>query len=230
MFLHSTLKFDFQPSSGGMQHQEYDINQLLRDLCDSVERETDLREQLKFSEDESKRLRKQAVDMEHENDSLRHQLKKISSARHSGDFSKAAANLDSVSAEEVKMQLEVAEHEIATLKRRLNDAEQENENMGSDFKKLKNSYEEMKTAKERIAAILEEPEPTGPGKTRSYYEQKIKLLESETNDLRKKLVDKERALERVTADMEVIKRKGPVQRSKSLEDYQVLEVVFYFKP
>lgn len=207
--------------------QEYDINQLLRDLYDSVERETDLRDQLKFAEEESKRLRKQMVDMEHENDSLQHQLKKISSARpHSGDFTKAGEQFDSVrSNEETKLQLEVAEHEISSLKRRLNEAEQANENLTAEIKKLKTSFDELRIAKDKISSILEDSDPSpGPGKPRSYYEQKIKLLEAETNDLRKKLVDKERQLERLTAEVDLAKRKGVLNRSKSLDDGQVVDL------
>lgn len=68
-----------QPDVLGRQgSQDYDSAQLMRDLCDSVERETDLKEQLKFIEEESRMLRKKLSEMEDENEALRVQLKKLS--------------------------------------------------------------------------------------------------------------------------------------------------------
>ena len=63
---------------GRQGSQEYDCAQLMRDLCDSVERETDIKEQLKFIEEESRMLRKKLAEMEDENEALRVQLKKLS--------------------------------------------------------------------------------------------------------------------------------------------------------
>ena len=103
--------------------------------------------------------------------------------------------------------------------------------MGKYIQKNKNKVfrflflQELKEAKDKITAIMEEPETSGPGRPRSYYEQKIKLLEAETNDLRKKLVDKERQLERISSEMDIAKRKGgTLNRSKSLDDYQLVDL------
>ncbi|OQV21765.1 putative Protein SOGA3 [Hypsibius exemplaris] len=218
---HNAQYYSQSPPKG-----QYDTNQLLRDLHESVERQTDLRDQLNFAEEEAKRLRKQVTDMEHDNESLQRQLKKISSARNSGDFSKSGEVLEAMrSNEELKMQLDVSEHDISSLKRRLSETEHANDNLTTELKHMKASFQELKEAKDKIAAIMEEPESSGPGRPRSYYEQKIKLLEAETNDLRKKLVDKERQLERMTSEVEIAKRKGgQLNRSKSLDDYQVVDL------
>jgi hypothetical protein len=59
---------------GGSQE---DPVQLLRDLQDSLEREADLREQLKFAEEEAENLRKKSSRVDEENESLVMQLKKM---------------------------------------------------------------------------------------------------------------------------------------------------------
>jgi len=58
--------------------QELDVAQLMRDLSDSLERENDLKEQLRFSEEESKVMRKKLSDIEDENESLAMQVAYIS--------------------------------------------------------------------------------------------------------------------------------------------------------
>lgn len=47
-----------------------DPQQLMRDLQDSIEREADIREQLKFAEEEAESLRKKVLRIEDENESL----------------------------------------------------------------------------------------------------------------------------------------------------------------
>ena len=59
---------------GGSQE---DPVQLLRDLQDSLEREADVREQLKFAEEEAENLRRKSSRVEDENESLVMQLKKM---------------------------------------------------------------------------------------------------------------------------------------------------------
>lgn len=69
---------------GGSQD---DPVQLMRDLQDSVEREADVREQLKFAEEEAESLRKKVLRIEDENESLMVQLKKMATKARS-EFSK----------------------------------------------------------------------------------------------------------------------------------------------
>lgn len=56
-----------------------DPQQLMRDLQDSIEREADIREQLKFAEEEAENLRKKVTRSEDENESLMIQLRKMAS-------------------------------------------------------------------------------------------------------------------------------------------------------
>lgn len=56
-----------------------DPQQLMRDLQDSIEREADIREQLKFAEEEAENLRKKVSRSEDENESLMIQLRKMTS-------------------------------------------------------------------------------------------------------------------------------------------------------
>lgn len=51
--------------------------QLLRDLQDALERETDLREQLKFAEEDIQSTHKKLQDVETENEGLLKQLAKL---------------------------------------------------------------------------------------------------------------------------------------------------------
>lgn len=65
---------------GGSQE---DPVQLLRDLQDSIEREADLREQLKFAEEEAETLRKKSSRVDDENESLLMQVKKMATKARS---------------------------------------------------------------------------------------------------------------------------------------------------
>lgn len=65
---------------GGSQE---DPSQLMRDLQDSVEREADVREQLKYAEEEADSLRKKIARMEDENESLMVQLRKMATKSRS---------------------------------------------------------------------------------------------------------------------------------------------------
>lgn len=65
---------------GGSQD---DPQQLMRDLQDSIEREADIREQLKYAEEEAESLRKKVLRIEDENESLMVQLKKMASKARS---------------------------------------------------------------------------------------------------------------------------------------------------
>jgi len=62
---------------------------MMRDLTDSLERENDIKEQLRFSEEEGRVMRKKLSDIEEENESLTLQLHKLSSAK-TGRFAPSA--------------------------------------------------------------------------------------------------------------------------------------------
>ena len=103
--------------------QEVDVTQLMRDLSDSLERENDLKEQLRFSEEETKVMRKKLSDVEDENESLTMQIHKLSTAK-TGRFApltrKTGTGNDSVESadaanereRELRLQMELAEQEV----------------------------------------------------------------------------------------------------------------------
>ncbi|XP_070496323.1 early endosome antigen 1 [Chironomus tepperi] len=128
---------------GGSQE---DPIQLLRDLQDSAEREADLREQLKFAEEEAEALRKKSSRVEEENESLIMQLKKMATKAkirkmnpnlyRREEVDKDEGISDEEDTAELKLQLELNEQETAVLRRKVEELEKENE-------KSKRQIEEM---------------------------------------------------------------------------------------
>ena len=59
-------------SSGG---SNTDVTQLMRDLQDSLERQNDLQDQMKFAEEESHIMRKKMEELEAENESITLQVR-----------------------------------------------------------------------------------------------------------------------------------------------------------
>ena len=104
--------------------QEVDVAQVMRDLSDSLERENDLKEQLRFSEEETKVMRKKLSDADDENESLTMQLHKLSTAksgrfaplaRKTGTGSDSAESADAANEREreLRLQMELAEQEVS---------------------------------------------------------------------------------------------------------------------
>lgn len=75
---------------GGSQE---DPVQLLRDLQDSIEREADLREQLKYAEEEAETLRRKSSRVDDENESLLMQVKKMATKARSESKNSSTANI-----------------------------------------------------------------------------------------------------------------------------------------
>uniref|UniRef100_A0A182P6F0 SOGA coiled-coil domain-containing protein n=1 Tax=Anopheles epiroticus TaxID=199890 RepID=A0A182P6F0_9DIPT len=222
---------------GGSQE---DPAQLLRDLQDSLEREADLREQLKYAEEEAENLRRKSSRVEDENDSLAMQLKKMASKAKtkSGIFSKARKlspaptsrssadpaptdKEEGVSDEEdpaeVRLQLELNEQEMAVLRRKMEDLELENKQA---CKQIKDLQESLATKTKELGRKL----PSSLGSSKSgvkdpLEEKKIAVMEEEISELRKKLIEKDREFERVQAEMALVKAKGgkSLSKSKSLD-------------
>ena len=95
-----------QPKLGSLSREgskEVDVEQLMRDLSDSLERENDLKDQMKFAEEETKTMRKKLSELEEENESLSLQLEKISTAK-SGKYH-GRKKEDAVSEKEEDMRL-----------------------------------------------------------------------------------------------------------------------------
>ncbi|XP_050076426.1 uncharacterized protein LOC126563761 isoform X2 [Anopheles maculipalpis] len=221
---------------GGSQE---DPAQLLRDLQDSLEREADLREQLKYAEEEAENLRRKSSRVEDENDSLVMQLKKMATKAKtkSSIFTKARklspaptsrSSTDTTPIEkdegisdeedpaELRLQLELNEQEMAVLRRKMEEFEHEN----------KHAREQIKDLQENLASKTKElgrklPSSLGSktGVKDPLEEKKITVMEEEISELRKKLIEKDREFERLQAEMALAKSKGgkSLSKSKSLE-------------
>lgn len=122
---------------GGSQD---DPVQLLRDLQDCLEREADLREQLKFAEEEAEISRRKASRVEEDNESLVLQLKKMAAKSRGRKLSpsstarlipqETALDKDEGISEdddpsELKLLLELSEQEASVLRRKVEDMEVE---------------------------------------------------------------------------------------------------------
>ncbi|KAG8224421.1 hypothetical protein J437_LFUL001371 [Ladona fulva] len=176
---------------GGSQD---DPAQLLRDLQDSMEREADLREQLRFAEEEQS----------------------PSPARLTPEPSleKDEGISEDDDPAELRLQLELNEQvETAVLRRKVEELEKEGETTKKQLKELQDKLAEKKTTP--LTAALKD---TTLAKGSAISEQKIKVLEEEANELRKKLIEKERDCERLHAELTLTqKRSKGMQRSRSLD-------------
>ncbi|XP_071442027.1 trichohyalin isoform X2 [Hetaerina americana] len=211
---------------GGSQE---DPVQLLRDLQDSMEREADLREQLRFAEEEAQNLRKTLSRVEDDNESLVAQLKRMAAkSRSTRKQSPSPARLtpepslekdEGISEDddpaELRLQLELNEQETAVLRRKVEELEKEGETTKKKMKELQDKLAEKKT----VPAKTIIPAGTGSAKGSAISEQKIKVLEEEANELRRKLIEKERDCERLNAELTLTQKrsKGLMQRSRSLD-------------
>lgn len=125
------------------------INQLTRDLKDSLERENDLKEQLRFAEKECSTMRKKLTDMEGDCEGLNLQLRKLSTARTSR-FSRTDPRLSNNVEDgeigdkesELSGQLEFAEQEIKELKKQLDNVQKENDSLLVAIKYLRGKLEQ----------------------------------------------------------------------------------------
>lgn len=133
---------------GGSQD---DPAQLLRDLQDSLEREADLREQLKNAEEEANNLRKTASRVEDDNESLLLQLKRMATKARSRKLSptpptnrlaieapneKDEGISDEEDPAELRILLELNEQEAAVLRRKAEELEQDRDSLKRQVKEL----------------------------------------------------------------------------------------------
>ncbi|CAG9816740.1 unnamed protein product [Phaedon cochleariae] len=213
---------------GGSQD---DPVQLLRDLQDSLEREADLREQLKFAEEEAQTLQKKVSRIEDDNESLVLQLKKMASRARTRKLSPTNQRLtpepphekgdfsDDDDPAEMKLQLELSEQEASVLRHKVEELEGENHKLKAKIKDLQDRSNTRSSTKRSLLS-------SDKSKENSLLNQKLKVLEDETNDIRKKLIEKERDCERLHAELSLTqKRSKGMQKSKSLDlDQQTLDL------
>ena len=107
------------------QGSSADLETLKSNLEASIERENDIKEQLLQAEEEAKMFRKRLRDIEHENEALTKQLKKLSQAANNKGAVATGAKLTSDQIQTEVIQLENVElrrnndklhHDIDTLK------------------------------------------------------------------------------------------------------------------
>ncbi|GFN85426.1 sodium/hydrogen exchanger [Plakobranchus ocellatus] len=225
----------------------------MKDLYDSMERENDLKDQLKFSEEEAKMMRRRVSDMDEENESLRVQLQKMSEkaskhkkrekerekqleeerkerevrtanlAKDEGDTGSLSSDVilvvgaegsDVISSDEpipitqrkdstdedlmnvmqLRIQLEMLEQELLNSHKKLDEMDLENENLQEEVKFLQGRL----TAYESQGSGPRDPPPEGSGSAaESYWEEKVRELAAEADDLRWRLIEKDREMERI---------------------------------
>ncbi|XP_036321036.1 myosin-7B isoform X1 [Rhagoletis pomonella] len=185
--------------------------QLMRDLQDSVERESDLKDQLKFAEEEAENLRKKVARYEDENDSLMMQLKKMATrSRTTRKLSpiphrlvpESAADRDEgISDEddpaELRILLELNEQEASILRQRVDDLERENRETKKQVRELQDRVQQAEVGdkKPSSSSLL-----SFNSATTSAADKKLKALNEELMQLRKTLSDKDRTIERLQAE------------------------------
>ncbi|XP_022822496.1 centromere-associated protein E isoform X6 [Spodoptera litura] len=211
---------------GGSQE---DPAQLLRDLQDSLEREADLREQLRNAEEEANNLRKTASRVEDDNESLLLQLKKMAtkarsrklsptppSNKLSVDTNEKDAKTDEEDPAELRLLLELNEQETTVLRKKVEEMEQEKDSLKKQVKELTDKIANQ--PKNNSTVTLRR---TTNAKSNNLAEEKVKVLEDEIAELRKKLIEKERDCERLHAELSLSKKpKASLIKSKSLDGDQ----------
>lgn len=196
---------------GKQGSQDLDSSQLMKDLYDSMERETDLKDQFQLMEEEAKTKRKKVEELEEENENLSIQLKKMSAAQATKGkegFREFKGSPITEEEAELKVQLDLNNQELSVLKKKVHDMEDDNEHLLIECGKLS---EELRQ-KEILLNVL--PEPSSPN---YYYEDKIKDMKIEADELRWKIIEKEREIERLNAQCVLKSRQSRLKKSRSLE-------------
>ncbi|XP_026731687.1 myosin-2 heavy chain isoform X3 [Trichoplusia ni] len=212
---------------GGSQE---DPAQLLRDLQDSLEREADLREQLRNAEEEANNLRKTASRVEDDNESLLLQLKKMATKARSRklsptppsnklsiDINEKDGKTDDEDPTELRLLLELNEQEAAVLRRKVEEVEQEKETLKKQVKELTDKIASQPKTNSTVTLRR-----ATNAKSNNLAEEKVKVLEDEIDEVRKKLIEKERDCERLHAELSLAQKKPKVSliKSKSLDGEQ----------
>ncbi|XP_017024007.1 trichohyalin isoform X4 [Drosophila kikkawai] len=187
---------------GGSQE---DPQHLQRELQDSIERETDLKDQLKFAEEEAEHLRKKVTRFEDENESLMMQLKKMATRSRSRKLSPTphphrlapevqADRDEGISDEddpaELRILLELNEQEASILRLKVEDLEKENAESKKYVRELQTKLRQDNSSSSGSKSSL-----LSFGTSPSAAEKKLKTLNEELSLLRKTLQEKEQAAE-----------------------------------
>ena len=207
-------------------------DQLLKDLQDSIERENDLKEQLNMAEDESGEMRKKMSRLEDENESLASQVKKMASKNKRRSPSPYGRNSyiekdegisedgEELSPAELKVQLEVSEGETALLRKKVENLLTENIKITKEVKEITTKLAEEK--KKKPASSTYSYGQTSK-QDNNQAEKKIDELQTEINTFRVKLIEKDRELERLDAQVKSSKGSGKTLLRSSSQDEDLLK-------
>ncbi|XP_016987470.1 myosin-2 heavy chain isoform X2 [Drosophila rhopaloa] len=187
---------------GGSQE---DPQHLQRELQDSIERETDLKDQLKFAEEEAEHLRKKVTRFEDENESLMMQLKKMATRSRSRKLSPTphphrlapevhADRDEGISDEddpaELRILLELNEQEASILRLKVEDLEKENAESKKYVRELQAKLRQDSSNGSKSSLL-------SFGTSSSAAEKKLKTLNEELGQLRRTLLEKEQAVDKL---------------------------------
>ena len=206
-------------------------DQLLKDLQDSIERENDLKEQLNMAEEESGEMRKKLSRFEDENESLASQVKKMAIKNKRRSPSPYGRNSyvekdegisedgEELSPTELKVQLEVAEGETNILRKKVENLLTENLKITKEVKEITGKLNDEKKKKPTSSY-------SSYGSSRqdsSANEKKIDELQTEVNTFRVKLIEKDRELERLDAQVKSSKSSGKSLIRSGSQDEDLLK-------
>ena len=200
--------------------QEIDVQQIKRELYDSKEREADLRDQLKFLEDDAKKMRKKMRDLEDENDNMSKHLKKmtiqqtLATMKQGEGLSPRDRSGKTEAAVELKVQYDLVEGELSVFKKKMADMEEENEMLHKEM------FEMEKKLKEKDHLLQLPAEPSSPN---TFYMDKIKEYEKEADEFRWKIIEKDNEIEQLYGKLKVaesrqIKGAKGLRKSRSLDN------------
>jgi len=204
-------------------------DQLLKDLQDSIERENDLKEQLTMAEEETAEVRLKVSRLEDENESLASQVKKMTTKNKRRSPSPYGRNAyiekdegisedgEELSPAELKVQLEVSEGETGLLRKKVENLLTENLKLTKEVKDITTKMSEEKKKKPATNSYSY----GGISKQDSSSNQsKVDELQAEINTFRVKLIEKDREIERLDAQVKLPKSggKGMVRSNSQDED------------
>merc|ERR1712038_1601691 len=176
-------------------------DQLLKDLQDSIERENDLKEQLNMADESSTDSRKKISRLEDENESLANQLKKMTTKGNRRSPSpktiggKPNDDGEELSPAELKVQLEVAEGETGVLRKKVENLLTDNLKLSKEIKDINSKLAEEKKKKPSSSLY------SSSARTSDKDSAKIDEIQNELNGARVKLIEKDRELERLDAQL-----------------------------
>ncbi|XP_034249041.1 uncharacterized protein LOC117649948 isoform X3 [Thrips palmi] len=120
---------------------------------------------------------------------------------------------------ELRLLLELNEQEAAVLRRKVEDLESEGDKLKRKVKELQDKLTAKNNRKGSISSLATLNENSSSTGSNAIHDKKIKVLEEETTELRKKLIEKERESERLNAELSVSQKKGKgtLAKTKSLD-------------